>query len=137
MPDDGGLSALASALQALPIRTAVLTDAEGVVLLRAAAPTAAADGGGDEVVELQRMAVTYAQTAETVGKLKLGKSATATAFYEKGTVVHVNVAPLVLTLLAEPDANVGLIMDAAPALSEACEPMRLAMQGSDLRATYS
>ena len=48
-------------LRTAPLRTALLTDAEGVVLLRAG------NGADDDLslVELQRMAVTYAQTAET------------------------------------------------------------------------
>ena len=122
-----------SLLSPLPLKAALLTDAEGVVLIRA--------GGASEddlgLVELQRMAVTYAQTAETASKLKLGKSTTSTAFYEKGTVVHVSVAPLVLTLLADADANVGLLLDAAPALAAACEPMRAAQEQQGVRATFS
>ena len=48
------------------------------------------------------------------------------SFADKATVVHVSVTPLVLTLLAESEANVGLILDAVPQLSAAVEPLRVA-----------
>ena len=68
---------LAVLLRSLGVRTCLLTDAEGAVLLRAGT---SADSDAD-VLELQRMAATYAQSAEHAGKLGLGKNATATAFY--------------------------------------------------------
>jgi hypothetical protein len=40
---------------------------------------------------------------------------------DKAVVVHVSVAPLVLTLLAEPEANVGLLLDAVPRLRAAVD----------------
>lgn len=42
--------------------------------------------------------------------------------------MHVSCAPLVLTLLADSDANVGLLLDAAPALADAVEPLRAAVE---------
>lgn len=48
---------------------------------------------------------------------------------DKAMVVHVSMAPLVLTLLAESEANVGLLIDAVPQLSAAVEPLRVAMVG--------
>ena len=144
-------------------RTAVLTDAEGAVLLRAG-------DIADELPELQRMAVTYAQSAEHASKLGFGKNMSATAFYGmrartkctlyvfalssvtltihfllfgfssltgKATVVHIYVPPLVLSLLADSDANVGLMLDVIPQLCAAVEPLRSAAEGANLRSTYS
>lgn len=62
-------------LASLPLRVALLTDQEGATLLRAGGADAAAD------LELQRMAATFAQTAEHASKLGMGKSRFATAFY--------------------------------------------------------
>ena len=45
---------------------------------------------------------------------------------DKAVVLHVSCAPLVLTLLAESDANVGLMVDTVPALTAAVEPLRQA-----------
>ena len=67
---------LANLLRSLGVKTCLLTDAEGAVLLRAGTSDSDAD-----VLELQRMAATYAQSAEHAGKLGLGKNTTATAFY--------------------------------------------------------
>eukprot|EP00322_Chrysochromulina_rotalis_P030469 CAMPEP_0115866102 /NCGR_PEP_ID=MMETSP0287-20121206/20074_1 /TAXON_ID=412157 /ORGANISM="Chrysochromulina rotalis, Strain UIO044" /LENGTH=125 /DNA_ID=CAMNT_0003320655 /DNA_START=18 /DNA_END=395 /DNA_ORIENTATION=+ len=111
-------------LASLPLRAALVTDQEGAVLLRAGS-----SGADTADLDLQRMAATFAQTAEHASKLGMGKSKHATAFYDKATVVHVSCAPLVLTLLAESDANVGLLLDAVPSLTDAVEPMRAAAEG--------
>ena len=64
---------ISALLASLPLRAAILTDQEGAVLLRA---------GSDTVdLDLQRMAATFAQTAEHAGKLGMGKSKHVTAFY--------------------------------------------------------
>ena len=42
--------------------------------------------------------------------------------------MHISCVPLVLTLLAESDANVGVLVDAVPALTAAVEPLRAAAQ---------
>ena len=142
-----------SELRSLPVRVALLTDQEGAVVLRAS------DTGADDAVELdlQRMAATFAQTADHANKLGLGRSRHVTTFYgeclavglprvkaqstlipaplhsslaEKAAVVHVACMPLVLTLLAcdGNDVNVGLILDAVPRLSAAIEPLRSAIE---------
>ena len=66
--------AIVTLLRECGARTAVLTDAEGALILRAG-------DSADEVPELQRMAVTYAQSAEHASKLGFGKNTSATAFY--------------------------------------------------------
>ena len=115
-------------LQSLPLRAAIVTDLEGAVLLSAGAD-AASDLG------LQRMAATFATTAEHANKLGMGKSQHATAFYEQATVVHLSCAPLVLTLLADADASAGLLLDAAPELASAIEPLRAAVERMSVRGT--
>ena len=69
-------------------------------------------------------------------RLRLSR-ARALGLAEKATVVHVSAAPLVLTLLTESDANVGLVIDAVPRLSAAVESMRAAAEASAARATMS
>ena len=61
-------------LQELPVKSAIVTDQEGVLLLRTGA-----ESGAD--LALQRMAVTFAQTLEHANKLQIGKNKLATAFY--------------------------------------------------------
>jgi hypothetical protein len=43
----------------------------------------------------------------------------------------------VLTLLADSEANIGLVLDAVPRLSAAVEPMRAAAERAAARATMS
>mmetsp|Transcript_64832 Transcript_64832/g.177780 ORF Transcript_64832/g.177780 Transcript_64832/m.177780 type:complete len:130 (-) Transcript_64832:378-767(-) len=105
------------ALQHVPLQAALVTDHEGVVLLRA--------GERADDASLQRMAANYSQTSEQVaGKLKLGKNRTVTAMYENAVVVHASCSPLVLTLMAAAGTNVGLLLDAAPQVVQALEPLR-------------
>ena len=56
---------------------------------------------------------------------------------DKAIVVHANVSPLVLTMLAESESNVGLLLDAVPRLTSAVEPMRAAFTATAVRATVS
>ena len=71
MPDD-----LAATLRGLPLRVALLTDAEGAIVLRAGT-----EGGDDANLDLQRMGATFAQTAEQASKAGLGKNLHTTAFF--------------------------------------------------------
>ena len=48
---------------------------------------------------------------------------------DKAIVVHVSCSPLVLTLVADSDANVGILLDAVPLLTAAVEPLRAAAEG--------
>ena len=68
-------ASLPELLQALPLRVALLTDAEGAIVLRAG------DAADDALLELQRMGATFAQTAEQAGKAGLGKNLHTTAFF--------------------------------------------------------
>ena len=133
-------------LASLPIGWAILTDQEGVVLLRLG------DGGQLPDMEVQRMAATFAQTAEHSGKLRMGRSQHAVAFYgrcsisgmihvssssvrlthchestlcaDKAIVLHICCTPLILTVVCNCDANIGMILDAAPQLRNVIEPLR-------------
>ena len=52
---------------------------------------------------------------------------------DKAVVVHISAAPLVLTLLAGSEANVGLLLDAVPQLLDAVQPLISAVQGMAVR----
>ena len=71
---------LSSLLSSLPIRTALLTDQEGAILLRAGST---ADSTSEH--ELQRLAATFAQTTEHANKLRMGRTRHTTAFYGERT----------------------------------------------------
>ena len=54
-------------------------------------------------------------------KVSCGRRAGAA---ENSIVVHANVAPLVLTLMAGADTNAALLLDAVPRLTQALEPLQ-------------
>ena len=43
-------------------------------------------------------------------------------------MVHASCSPLVLTLMADAEANVGLVLDALPQLVQALEPLRQSVE---------
>merc|ERR1740139_586826 len=56
---------------------------------------------------------------------------TATAFYENCTLIHVHMAPLVVTILTSPNANIGSIKTIAlPILKNILEPVKSAILAS-------
>lgn len=50
------------------------------------------------------------------------------AFYDHGTLVHIHLAPLVVTVLATVSANVGAIQNVVPFLTELLEPVKKTFQ---------
>lgn len=98
------------------LKTLLVCDAEGAILLRAG------DSGSE--LRLQRLSATFAQTTEHTGKLGLGKNRHITAFYEDAIIVHASCLPLVLSLMVDADANVGLILDELPQLVAALAPLQ-------------
>eukprot|EP00320_Phaeocystis_rex_P021922 CAMPEP_0119072830 /NCGR_PEP_ID=MMETSP1178-20130426/60153_1 /TAXON_ID=33656 /ORGANISM="unid sp, Strain CCMP2000" /LENGTH=127 /DNA_ID=CAMNT_0007054879 /DNA_START=102 /DNA_END=485 /DNA_ORIENTATION=+ len=109
-------------LQRIPsIKCAVVTDLQGVVLLRA--------GSSDEAA-LQQMAATFALTTDQANKLRLGKTKHFTLCYETMTVVHVACSPLVLTLVCDSNGNVGALLDAAPSLVHSLENVRKSVENT-------
>eukprot|EP00908_Phaeocystis_cordata_P016792 Transcript_28106.p1 GENE.Transcript_28106~~Transcript_28106.p1 ORF type:complete len:128 (-),score=46.74 Transcript_28106:92-475(-) len=110
-------------LQKIPsIKCAVVTDLQGVVLLRA--------GSSSDEAALQQMAATFALTTDQANKLRLGKNKHFMLCYETMTVVHVACTPLVLTLVCESDGNVGAILDGAPSLVESLESLRKSVENT-------
>ncbi|KAL1504733.1 hypothetical protein AB1Y20_008511 [Prymnesium parvum] len=104
------------ALSHVELEAVLVTDHDGVVLLRA--------GEGAEDASIQRMAASYAQTTEHVSsKMQLGKNKLVAAMYENAVVVHASCPPLVLTLKAAAGSNLGLMMDAAPQAVAALQPL--------------
>merc|ERR1712194_728480 len=110
-------------LQRIPsIKCAVVTDLQGVVLLRA--------GSSSDEAALQQMAATFALTTDQANKLRLGKTKHFTLCYETMTVVHVACSPLVLTLICDSNGNVGALLDAAPSLVQSLETLRKSVENT-------
>lgn len=49
----------------------------------------------------------------------MGKNKTLISFFKDHLIVHINNLPMVITLIADQDANAGMLLALAPELSEA------------------
>jgi hypothetical protein len=65
------------------------------------------------------LAAAFAVSADQVAKVHLGSVKTLATFFANQLIVHVNVLPLVVALVAEPDANAALLMSLHHQLSSA------------------
>eukprot|EP00727_Mastigamoeba_balamuthi_P010520 m51a1_g6090 putative ragulator complex protein lamtor3 homolog (142) ;mRNA; f:34223-34862 len=107
------------------LRGIVVSDKDGVPLCVASQP------GEDRAALLVSAATpSYGACAEQLGKMGMGRCATATTLGEAAAVVYVNASPLVAALVAEPDANVGAMLALAPLVAAALGPLAAAVETS-------
>lgn len=66
----------------------------------------------------------FALASDQAEKLPFGTTKSNIAFFEHMTLVQVDACPLVVSLMALPDANVGTLMALVPQLQRALEPIR-------------
>jgi len=66
----------------------------------------------------------FALASDQAEKLPFGTSKSTVAFFERCVLVQLDVCPLVVSLVAASDANVGALLDLAPQLKTALEPVR-------------
>eukprot|EP01098_Paradermamoeba_levis_P015841 TRINITY_DN8276_c0_g1_i2.p1 TRINITY_DN8276_c0_g1~~TRINITY_DN8276_c0_g1_i2.p1 ORF type:complete len:131 (+),score=42.97 TRINITY_DN8276_c0_g1_i2:49-441(+) len=59
--------------------------------------------------EYETLAATFATVADQAGKFKMGKNLSITTFYADHIIIHINQLPLVITLIGEPNMNVGFV----------------------------
>lgn len=62
--------------------------------------------------------------AVQASKIYMGKCQAITAMYDGYVLVQINDAPLVISIVADVDANLGVIMAIASKLQEALAPLR-------------
>lgn len=112
-------------LSGASLQAILLSTTEGVPLGRAYAPT---ESGlllplpSEEV--LSSIETDWAAPSKQLPLLGLDKVQQVTAMYNHGTLVHVYQAPVVVTLLCGPTANVGTLhATAIPALQQVLEPL--------------
>lgn len=90
-----------------------------------------ADGATSDPSALETLFPTvFALCGESVEKLQLGKTKTATTFYESHIVVQAALFPLVLAIVAKADANAAALDVAAMELAKALEPLRVAAENA-------
>jgi len=66
----------------------------------------------------------YAVAAEQAGKLGIGHNQYILTTYANHTVLQINLLPVVVTIVASPDVNVGLLVNAIPELRVKLEATR-------------
>lgn len=86
---------------------------------------------GDVISELQvdpSLSSSFTSAAEQSGKLSIGYNLSLTSYFDNYTLVQMNLLPLVVSLLAAPDANVQLINNCMPEIARVLEPVRTSVQ---------
>ncbi|CAB9504129.1 expressed unknown protein [Seminavis robusta] len=103
------------------IRVILLSTAEGVPLARVYADSS--QPLNEDV--LSAIESTWAPASKQCPMLNMGKEVkTVTAIYDHGILMHVYQVPLVLTILGNPQANIGVLRSTAiPLLKEVLEPL--------------
>jgi hypothetical protein len=77
------------------------------------------------------LAAAFAISADQVAKVHLGRVRTMAAFFGKQIIVHINVLPLVVAMVAEPDANVGVLMALEQDIAKALAALRSSVEQLD------
>ncbi|KAF1336365.1 hypothetical protein FI667_g511, partial [Globisporangium splendens] len=74
----------------------------------------------------------FAGAAEQIGKLKFGAVQTVTSFFDNVVLIHINNAPLVITLVASNSAHIGALQALARELRPALSPLKKAVESADV-----
>ncbi|KAF1776948.1 Ragulator complex protein LAMTOR3 [Phytophthora cactorum] len=70
--------------------------------------------------------------AEQVGKLKFGAVQSVTAFFDDVVLIHINHAPLVITLVAPNSPHIGALHALASELRPALTPLKKCVESADV-----
>ncbi|KAF1776962.1 Ragulator complex protein LAMTOR3 [Phytophthora cactorum] len=94
---------------------------EGVPLLKVSAE------------EKSELSYEYTETVlPTVGKLKFGAVQSVTAFFDDVVLIHINHAPLVITLVAPNSPHIGALHALASELRPALTPLKKCVESADV-----
>jgi Mitogen-activated protein kinase kinase 1 interacting len=100
------------------IQIVLLSTSEGVSLGR----LCLSPDWDDEM--LANLESTWAPPGKQLPLLQQGEAQSVTAYYDQLTLMHIYLTPVVVTLLIDPDANMGAIKATAmPLLKEVLEPL--------------
>ena len=110
------------------ISFALLADALASLVFVAVVRWAAAMGEDLKDAQLDpTLSSSFTTAAEQSGKLGLGYHLTLDCYYDNYTLVQMNLLPLVVTMLAAPDANIQLLHNCMPEISRLLEPVRMSV----------
>jgi mitogen-activated protein kinase kinase 1 interacting protein 1 len=100
----------------------IVTDKDGVILVKFIAPAAAGVVNADFSVM-----TTAALATQQASKVNLGECKTAATFYGEHQLVYASHAPLIVTLVADADANTEQLTALVPLLCARLEGLRISL----------
>eukprot|EP00735_Rhodelphis_limneticus_P015426 TRINITY_DN9675_c0_g1::TRINITY_DN9675_c0_g1_i1::g.10161::m.10161 TRINITY_DN9675_c0_g1::TRINITY_DN9675_c0_g1_i1::g.10161 ORF type:complete len:134 (-),score=17.96,sp/Q7T0T2/LTR3B_XENLA/38.40/6e-18,MAPKK1_Int/PF08923.5/1.4e-27 TRINITY_DN9675_c0_g1_i1:5-406(-) len=105
------------------LQAIVVSDRDGVVLWQAANPNL--DPSISQKLTDTSLAVTFGIATEQANKLQLGPNGSITTIYDNYIFVHVNLLPLVVTIVGTlQDGCAGALLNLIPALKSALDNIR-------------
>mmetsp|Transcript_25078 Transcript_25078/g.63302 ORF Transcript_25078/g.63302 Transcript_25078/m.63302 type:complete len:124 (-) Transcript_25078:140-511(-) len=102
------------------LRAVLVSDRDGIAILRYPPEESG-------VATPSGMEAAFAIAADQASKTYMGKCQAITAIYDNLILVQVNDPPLVISLVADIDSNVGSLVALAPKLRDALAPLREAL----------
>ncbi|KAI9342174.1 Ragulator complex protein LAMTOR3 [Pilaira anomala] len=103
---------------------AMVTDRDGVIILKSVSEDA------KENMTEPTIPTTFAITNNQASKLGLQHNKSIISVYDNYQVIQLDQSPLIITLIAESNANTGLFMNLGDNLLELTEPLVEAMKDS-------
>eukprot|EP00729_Bicosta_minor_P016920 gene16920-19050_t len=108
------------------LKAVVITDAEGVSLIKVTAGDEEEDAAVESVITPSFL-VTATAAAEQSCKLGTGANTAAIIAFEKFQVVHTVASPLMIHLVSAASSNTGLLLDMARDLKTTIAPLQAKM----------
>jgi len=95
----------------------LVTDRDGAVIVRAMSPSFSEQPDAS-------FASAFSLSVEQANKMQWGKASAVTVYMDNRTIVHINLLPVVVALVGEPNVNVGLLLSLVPDIKTALSPIR-------------
>mmetsp|Transcript_37668 Transcript_37668/g.48535 ORF Transcript_37668/g.48535 Transcript_37668/m.48535 type:complete len:135 (-) Transcript_37668:297-701(-) len=70
----------------------------------------------------------FSVAADQASKMGLGQLGHMTALYDNIVLCHINMPPLVVSCVADSQANIGIVLNNVPEIKEALEPIRITVE---------
>ena len=102
----------------------------GPLIIRVNAAESASTTRSVEALETF-LPVLFTAASSQIDKMRAGRTRSITMTYDHLVLVHVDDAPLTLTFVAEPSANLGLIWGVVPLVRKSLEPVRATVIAHD------
>ncbi|CAH1793608.1 unnamed protein product [Owenia fusiformis] len=102
----------------------IITDRDGVPVLKVATESA------PELALRPSYLATFGMVTEQASKLGIGQNKSMVCMYNNHQVVHWNKLPLIVTLVADANANTGMILALETDLEDTIEELRHAVKAT-------